>query len=239
MGPGIPFALVRPTVARRHTAPIMAANRPRGEHGDARPQIAIAGVPPVVHDARRNGDRSSRSKLAASIAHDAVDDLEPLLLPRMGVRARDGSFRHRQQIAQHTLGRVLDDARVLAADGIVQDRSGGELGTHVRGRDSMDAHAPILAQFAWLTADSGRGSGARSVCRVAALGARHGRRRPPVGSPSAATAPGPCRAAAAVSRCRRGRARPGALPQRHRRAGAACPSAGKTAPSRSGGSPRR
>jgi hypothetical protein len=29
---------------------------PWGHHGDARPQIALAGVPPVMHDARRDGD---------------------------------------------------------------------------------------------------------------------------------------------------------------------------------------
>jgi hypothetical protein len=65
------------------------------------------------------------------MAHDAVEDLEALLLARMDVRARDGSSRQRQQLAHHTLGRVFDDARILAAGGIVQHRASKELLTHV------------------------------------------------------------------------------------------------------------
>ena len=148
MGPGIPFAFVRPTTARPQAAPITAANRPGGITV-TRAQTAVAGVPPVMHDARRDGDRLSRSKLAAvgitSIAHDAVEDLEALFLARMNVRARDRSSRHRQQLAHHTLGRMFDDARILAADGVVQHRSGGKLGTHVRRHDAMHTQARILS----------------------------------------------------------------------------------------------
>jgi hypothetical protein len=64
--------------------------------------------------------------VAEPVAHDAVDDLEPLLLGGMEVRPRDRAAGHGQQLAHRQLGRVLGDARVLARHRVVHDRPGGE-----------------------------------------------------------------------------------------------------------------
>jgi len=102
-----------------------------------------------MHDARRNGHRASAPELAAvvaaSIAHDAGEDLEALLLTRVQMGARHRRARHGQQLTHRSVGAVLDHARVLAGDGIVQDRPGGKRRAEVCRREAIDTHAPILS----------------------------------------------------------------------------------------------
>ncbi len=124
----------------------MAANG----HGDARPQVRLARVPPVVHDARRNAQRLSRTELAAlvaaPVAEDALEDLEALVLSRMSMRTHDCAARQRQQLTDAALGRMVDDARVLAGHRVVQHRAGGEGRAEVGTREELCAtHTTIVS----------------------------------------------------------------------------------------------
>jgi hypothetical protein len=84
--------------------------------------------------------------VAEPVAHDPVDDLEPLLLSGMDVRPRHRAARYGQQLAHRPRGRVLGDARVLARHRVVHDRPGRKQVAQLRRGQRRRGHAPVLSR---------------------------------------------------------------------------------------------